>query len=292
MKKNLFKRSATIVSVMLITALFAIVLVGCTPFKDAPQGMSEDARTFTKISDKRMYAEAEDYKGYIYKSGEEAFCFRLKSPDTIEDGKVYPLVVFLHGKGDYGSDNSKHMYRSLIDSVEKYAPEDCFVFMPQGIKNRDWSDNGILTGKGGMDRLYNECLDILLEEYPIDNDRVYLTGMSMGGHGSVWQAANHPEKYAALMPVCGVFYYWDNGVRIVENLENIVGKPMWFFHSRNDNTVVFDNSPDLIAELKSLGATDDSIKTRWFDEPLHDITSLAYDSADVWQWLFAQKLTR
>ena len=63
---------------------------------------------------------------------------------------------------------------------------------------------------------------------------------------------------------------------------------MWFFHSRNDKTVPFDNSIKLINELESLGAKD--IKTSWFDEPLHDITKLSYDDREVWDWLFSQSL--
>lgn len=282
--KNKFKfLSVSVIVVLVICALF---LIGCMPFKDAPQGLSEDTRSFTKIKDERMYAEAEDYKGYIYKSGDNAFCFRLKSPE-IQSDKQYPLIVFLHGMGDWGSDNSRHMYRSLIDSVEKYAPEDAFVFMPQAVKNWDWSDTGVLVDKGGMDKMYNECLDLLLDKYPIDKKRVYLTGMSMGGHGTVWQATNHAEKYAAIMPVCGLFYFEKSGIQ-VQNLDKIADKPMWFFHSRNDKTVPFDNSIKLINELESLGAKD--IKTSWFDEPLHDITKLSYDDREVWDWLFSQSL--
>lgn len=262
------------------------LLVGCSLFKEAPQGISIDSRKFTKIKDKRMYAEAEDYQGYIYKNGEEAFCFRMKSPE-IEEGKKYPMVVFLHGMGDWGNDNSRHMYHSLIDSVAQYIDEPAFVFMPQAIKNWDWTDVGVLSDKGGMDKLYNECLDKLIVQYPIDKSRVYLTGMSMGGHGTIWQATQHPEKYAAIMPVCGLFYFEESGIQ-VKNLNNIVKKPMWFFHSHNDKTVDFSNSTKLIAELENLGAQ--NIKSTWFEEPLHDITKLSYDNADVWEWLFSQKL--
>ena len=285
---NRLKKINLLAIVILSVAILSIFLIGCTPFKEAPQGLSEDTRTFTKISDKRMFAEAPDYKGYIYKSGEQAFCFRFKSPE-IEKDKKYPLVVFLHGMGDWGSDNSRHMYRSLIDSVEKYAPEDAFVLMPQAIKDWDWSDIGVLVDKGGMDKLYNECLDLLLDKYPIDKDRVYLTGMSMGGHGTIWQATNHSEKYAAIMPVCGLFYFEKTGIQ-VQNLDKIADKPMWLFHSRNDKTVPFDNSVKLIKELESLGAK--NIKSSWFDEPLHDITKLSYDKKEVWDWLFSQSLNK
>lgn len=284
--KKLFNSKFLFVAVVTILIISVIMLVGCSPFKDAPQGITIDSRKFTKIKDKRMFAEAEDYQGYIYKNGEEAFCFRIKSPD-IEEGKKYPMVIFLHGMGDWGNDNSRHMYHSLIDSVEAYVNEPTFVFMPQAVKNWDWSDKGLLSDKGGMDKLYNECLDKLIVQYPIDPSRVYLTGMSMGGHGTIWQATQHSEKYAAIMPVCGLFYFEKGGIQ-VSNLEKIINKPMWFFHSRNDDAVEFSNSPRLIAELEKLGAT--NIKSTWFDEPLHDITKLAYDNAEVWQWLFSQRL--
>ena len=107
----------------------------------------------------------------------------------------------------------------------------------------------MLSDKGGMDKLYNECLDKLLVQYPIDPSRVYLTGMSMGGHGTIWQATQHSEKYAAIMPVCGLFYFEKGGIQ-VSNLEKIINKPMWFFHSRNDDAVEFSNSPRLIGELQ------------------------------------------
>ncbi len=285
--KRLSKFKLLLVVVVALIVISSTMLIGCTPFKAAPQGISEDTREFTKIKDKRMYAEAKDYKGYIYKNGDEAFCFRFKSPN-IEENKVYPLVIFLHGLGDFGSNNSSHMYRSLIDGVAQNAPEECFVFMPQGVKNYDWTDTGILTGKGGMDKLYNECLDLLLENYPIDKARVYLTGMSMGGQGTVWQATQHPEKYAGIIPLCGWYYLKGVDEMKLKNLENIVDKPMKFFHSRNDNAVDFECSKKVVEKLKSLGAT--NIEFIEFDEPLHDITPLVYCEKELWQWLFSQKL--
>lgn len=279
------KKILAIISISLI--LCVATLVGCANFADAPQGISEDIRVFKKIKDQRMYAESEDYKGYIFKDGDDAFCFRLKTPENIEENKVYPMVVFLHGMGDYGNDNSAHMYKSLINSVANYAPEDCYVFMPQGIKNYDWSATSIVTGKGGMDSLYNKCLDALIEQHNIDTNRIYLTGMSMGGHGTVWQATNHPNKYAAIMAVCGLFY-WNDGTQLIDNIDTLKGMPIWLFHSENDETVNISNSYKLVEALKAIGNT--KYKTSWFTVNKHDITVEAYDSAEVWQWLFTQKL--
>lgn len=280
------KLNPLIVAIVVLCIASVFSLGGCVSFANASQGISADSRTFKKIKDERMFAEATDYKGYIYKENDEAFCFRLKEPNNIEEGKSYPMVIFLHGMGDFGNDNSSHMYRSLIDSVAEYAPQDCYVFMPQGINNRDWSDTGILTGKGGMDALYNNCLDQLVAENNIDTSRIYLTGMSMGGHGTVWQAINHPDKYAAIMPVCGLFY-WNDGTALIDNIQTLKDMPIWLFHSKNDDAVNFSSSIKLTQELDNIG--NDTYKTRWFVVPKHDITTYVYDSAEVWEWLFAQK---
>lgn len=95
------KKNYLLAMVILSVIILTLFLIGCTPFKDAPQGLSEDTRSFTKIKDERMYAEAEDYKGYIYKSGDNAFCFRLKSPEIHSD-KQYPLIVFFAWYGRLG----------------------------------------------------------------------------------------------------------------------------------------------------------------------------------------------
>lgn len=138
------RRISCIVAVVAVVTLLA---VSCVPFgSDAPQGISLDTRTFKKISDERMIAEAENYKGYIFKDGNSVMTFRLKKPSVIKDDMKYPLIVFLHGSGDGGTDNSRHMYKSLINSVGKYVGDDCYVLMPQADKKLDWTQIG---GKSG-----------------------------------------------------------------------------------------------------------------------------------------------
>lgn len=274
MRKRFF---ISIVSIVLL----CIVLSGCTPFAiDAPQGISIDEREFKKIQDERMYAEAADYKGYIYKEGERAMCFRMKSPETIEEGKTYPIIIFLHGKGDGGTDNSKHMYRSLIDSIAKYVKEDCFVMLPQAANDLDWTQVGGKNRDRGMSNLYNACLDAVLQQFPIDTSRLYLTGMSMGGNGTMYQAFTHPKKYAAVMALCG---YYDGYVTDTEVLKDL---PIWLSHSKNDKTVSSENSTRLYDQLIESGNSD--VHLTMYEGDHHDITSLFYNQAQVWQWLMSK----
>lgn len=271
-----------IIVVVAILLLMVIALVACEPtFSDAPQGISEDTRVFSKINDKRMVAEAVNYKGYIYKSGDDVMCFRFKEPKSVIVDKKYPLIVFLHGSGDGGMDNSSHMFRSLIESVEKYVGDDCYVFMPQGNKKLDWTQEGGKNANMGMSDIYNACLDQLLSKYDIDEDKVYITGMSMGGNGTIYQAYNYPDKYAAAMPLCG--YFPDQVFADYNVLKDI---PIWISHSKNDPTVAWDNSVRLYDKLVEVGNTD--VNATWIDGNKHDMTKDFYDNAEVWKWLMSK----
>lgn len=234
MKK--LRRISCIVALLAVVTLLA---VSCVPFgSDAPQGISLDTRTFKKISDERMIAEAENYKGYIFKDGNSVMTFRFKKPSVIKDDMKYPLIVFLHGSGDGGTDNSRHMYKSLINSVGKYVGDDCYVLMPQADNKLDWTQIGGKSGDKGSSDLYNKMLDaVIAKNSAIDTSRVYLTGMSMGGNGTVYQAYSYPEKYAAVVALCG--YYNEN---IISDLSRFDGMGIWLEHSKTDDVVNYKES--------------------------------------------------
>lgn len=282
--KNKRYKIYPIIFILMITV---IALTACAPFGlDAPQGISADSRVFKKIGDKRMVAEAENYKGYIYKSGDQIMTFRFKSPKNVQANSKYPLVVFFHGSGDGGTDNSSHMFRSLIESVDKYVNEDCYVLMPQANKDYDWGRGELWKGlKGGMSDIYNECLDELIGIHNIDINRIYITGMSMGGHGAMYQAYNYPDKYAAVVPLCGIFP--DNEFADLSKLNDM---GIWIAHSRTDNVVSFAESERLYNRLTDSGRQD--IRTTWIDKYNHDITVPTYDNAELWEWLFQFNISK
>lgn len=279
MKK--LRRISCIVAVVAVVTLLA---VSCTPFgSDAPQGISLDTRTFKKISDERMIAEAENYKGYIFKDGDSVMTFRLKKPSVIKDDMKYPVIVFLHGRDDGGTDNSRHMYKSLINSVGKYVGDDCYVLMPQADKKLDWTQIGGKSGDKGSSDLYNKMLDaVIAENSAIDTNRVYLTGMSMGGNGTIYQAYNYPEKYAAVVALCG--YYNEN---IISDLSRFDGMGIWLEHSKTDDVVNYKESEGLYNRLISYGRSTNDTKLNLIEKYKHDITEISYDNQALWQWLMA-----
>lgn len=279
LRKSRFKQLSIVVAIIALLMIFA----ACTPFaSDAPLGISEDTRTFTKIKDARMVAEAEDYKGYIFKTEKQTMCYRLKSPKEIKENIKYPLIVFLHGSIDGGTDNSKHMFRSLIDNVKLNVGDDCYVFMPQGNAKSDWTNYVDKKGKmKGMSEIYNACLDTLIEDMSIDKNRVYITGMSMGGGGTGFQISNFPQKYAAAMPLCGYFPEY-----IVSDISVLKNFPIWLGHSVKDPVVNFSESKGFYDRLVEIGNND--VHNTWLEGNAHDMTKPFYDNAEVWKWLMSK----
>lgn len=270
--------------IIALVAVVALLAVSCVPFgSDAPQGISFDTRTFKKISDERMVAEAENYGGYIFKDGDDVMTFRFKKPSVIKEDAKYPLIVFLHGRDDGGTDNSRHMYKSLINSVDKYLGDDCYVLMPQADKKLDWTQIGGKSGNMGSSNLYNKMLDaVIADNSAIDTSRVYLTGMSMGGYGTIYQAYNYPEKYAAVVALCG--YYNEE---VISDLSRFDGMGIWLEHSKTDDVVTYKESEGLYNRLIYCGRSIEDTKLKLIEKYKHDITEVSYDNQALWQWLTA-----
>lgn len=280
------KKSRKLLGIVAIITAITMLLVACIPFgSDAPQGISLDTRTFKKISDERMIAEAENYGGYIFKDGDDVMTFRFKKPSKITEDEKYPLIVFLHGRGDGGTDNSRHMYKSLINSIDKFVGDDCYVLMPQADKKLDWTQIGGKSGDKGSSNLYNKMLDaVIAVNSAIDTNRVYLTGMSMGGYGTIYQAYNYPEKYAAVVALCG--YYNEE---VISDLSRFDGMGIWLEHSKTDDVVNYKESEGLYNRLINYGRNTDDIKLNLIEKFKHDITKVSYDNQSLWQWLLSYK---
>ncbi len=124
-----------------------------------------------------------------------------------------------------------------------------------------------------------EALAALCEEFPIDEQRVYITGLSMGGYGT-WDAlARYPGKFAAAIPICG-------GGDPAQ-AEHMLGTPIWVFHGDEDNAVPVRRSREMVAVLRELG--DSPIYTE-YEGVGHNSWSETYANRVVWDWLFSQRL--
>jgi poly(3-hydroxybutyrate) depolymerase len=211
----------------------------------------------------------------------------LLKPDNYDPKTKYPLVLFLHGAGERGYDNEKQLVHGVMefakDDVRKKYP--CFVVAPQCPENQKWCDVDWGAAKHDMPkkpsesmRLTLELLTALQKEFSIDPNRLYVTGLSMGGYGT-WDAiSRHPDLFAAAVPVCG-----GGDEKLAEKIAKV---PIWVFHGGKDETVMPARSRNMVEALKKAGG-----KPKYTEYPDigHDSWVPAYKDTDMHAWLFAQK---
>jgi predicted peptidase len=197
--------------------------------------------------------------------------YLLYLPDGYEADtqKKWPLVVFLHGAGERGTDLHllyKHGPPKLIAAGQSFP---AIVVSPQVLPNEIWNPHAVQA-----------LTDDIIRTHRVDVDRVYLTGISMGGFGTWETATEYPKTWAAIMPICG-----GAGVRFIMG-ERIKHIPEWIFHGAKDPVVDPAFSKRMNDVLTKLGA---SVKFTLYPDLQHDCWTVTYDNPEVWKWLFEQK---
>jgi predicted peptidase len=194
-------------------------------------------------------------------------------PHDYKGDQAYPLIIFLHGSGETGTDGVKQTKVGLGPAVEKQEKAfPALVIFPQSHK-RTWkadSDDG---------QRVLAILDQVQKEYKVDAKRVYLTGLSMGGAGTWSLAAAHPGKWAAIVPICG---FGDPA-----SAEKIRHLPCWCFHGDADKAVKVEKSREMIEALKKTGS-----QPKYTEYPGvgHNSWDKAYGTAELYDWLLKQQL--
>jgi predicted peptidase len=201
--------------------------------------------------------------------------YRFMRPAT--SGGKYPLVVFLHGAGERGTDNLSQL---------KYLPEQmataktrkrhpCFLLAPQCGPNSAWILEDQLTTTLAL------IEQSIREEPAIDRTRIYLTGLSMGGSGAWRLAARRPELFAAVVPVCGI---GDPG-----QAKALSTVPIWAVHGSADSVILVNYSREMIAAMRSCGGQPHYTELLGVG---HNSWSYAYaESSGILDWMFQQSLT-
>ena len=178
----------------------------------------------------------------------------------------WPLLVFLHGAGESGDDLEKvksHGPPKLIAAGDRSFP--CIVVSPQS------------PGRGWNADVLAALVDELCREYRIDEDRIWLTGLSMGGFGTWALAAAEPDRFAAIVPICG-------GAN-PNQADKLVGIPTWVFHGAKDFVVPLSASQSIVDAIKAKGGDP---KFTVYPEAGHDSWTETYADPALWDWLFAQ----
>jgi predicted peptidase len=217
--------------------------------------------------------------------------YRLLKPLGYNPNKSYPLVIFLHGAGERGADNLAQLKHGMADFCKQSRREKnpCYVIAPQcptGEKwaDIDWSAQGAIKMPAAASdsmKLTLAVVDAMLEDAAIDKNRIYITGLSMGGYGT-WDAiARRPQFFAAAVPICG------GGDPTTA--ETIKALPIWCFHGDQDQAVAVEKSRIIINAIK---AADGSPLYTEYPGVGHDSWTQTYSNDEMYAWLFAQRRTQ
>ena len=193
--------------------------------------------------------------------------YLLFLPKGYEEKDSWPLMLFLHGAGERGDDLElvkKHGPPKIVET----KPDFPFVLVsPQCPRNRWWDARGLTA-----------LVDDVVAKHKIDEDRIYVTGLSMGGFGTWSLAAHTPDRFAAIVPICGGGEsYW---TRRLSHL------PVWVFHGGKDSVVPLERSEAMVDALKKQGG---NVKLTVYPEAGHDSWTATYDNPELYEWLLQQK---
>lgn len=187
----------------------------------------------------------------------------------VDESKKWPLVVFLHGSGERGDDVQKVKVHGPPKLVAAGRDLGAIVASPQAKSGTIWDPHAVKA-----------LTDMLAKEHRVDPNRIYLTGLSMGGFGTWDTALEYPETYAAIAPICG-----GAGVRFVM-AERIKHLPVWIFHGDKDTAVPVENSEKMEKQLKKVGG---NVKLTVYPGVGHDSWTRTYEDPAFWEWLMAQR---
>ena len=184
--------------------------------------------------------------------------------------KEWPLILFLHGAGERGNDINKlkkHGPPKLIEQGKKDFP---FIIVSPQCPGKGWwtNEKEIMA----LDALLNK----ITAEYRVDKQRIYLTGLSMGGFGSWGLAAEYPDRFAAVVPICG-----GGDPKTAKSIAHL---PIWVFHGGKDKTVPIKKSEIMVEALKKAG---NDVKFTVYPDAGHDSWTKTYNNPELYKWLLS-----
>lgn len=191
-----------------------------------------------------------------------------------ESPKRWPTIFFLHGAGERGDDLEKVTVHGP-PMIAKGKPDFPFIVIsPQCPTGERWRADVLL-----------ELLDEVAANHAVDTNRIYLTGLSMGGYGSWDLAARHPERFAAVAPICGGGVTID--IRLARRTKDhpLKSLPVWAFHGGKDSVVPVGESVRMVEALKEIG--NENAKLTVYPEAGHNSWTESYDNPKLYEWFLS-----
>lgn len=237
-------------------ALLAVLLATPGSAQEVTEDLMQSRRTFSKQITRTLQA------GYL-----------LHLPKSYDPAgsKRWPLMLFLHGAGERGDDLSRVAVHGPPKLVKKRPDFPFILVSPQCPDGEVWSDEILLA-----------LLDSVVAEHRVDTNRVYLTGLSMGGYGTWSLGVKYPERFAAIAPICG-------GGETIHVLLSSRSRSaalktlgVWAFHGAKDSVVKLDESRRMVTALKAAGVKE--VELTVYPESDHDAWTETYANEKLYEW--------
>ncbi len=229
---------------MLLTCLIFVALGMATT-----ASAEESAERFEKTISKKVSAQ-----------------YLLVKPKDYDDDEEYPLLIFLHGRGEQGDDLNRVKIHGPFKKIAELGLP-LLVVAPQSPKDEYWDVDM-------LEALVEEVIDDL----DVDEDRVYLTGLSMGGSGTWRLAARRPDLFAAIVPICGR--------RSTSKAPRLKDLPMWVFHGAKDRTIPVRESTEMVEAIRQAGGDP---RLTIYPDAHHNSWTETYNNPELYEWLLSQR---
>jgi predicted peptidase len=209
---------------------------------------------------------------HLFRTATDQLHYLLSLPADYERDPTrrWPLMLFLHGRGERGADLQmlkRHGIPRLIDEADDFP---FITISPQCPLDTDWTPH--------LETLI-ALTDHIEQSYRVDPARVYLTGLSMGGRGS-WQLGSmYPDRFAAVVPICGVMPHVPNFLETVTALKDT---PVWAFHGDADDIVPIEHSDLIVGALRAVGG---NVRYTVYPGVRHNSWRQTYDNPAVYEWM-------
>ncbi len=216
-----------------------------------------------------------------------AYRYQVYVPRSYDSTAAWPVILFLHGAGERGTSGLLQTEVGLGPAIRRFpARYPAIVVFPQAREETLWS--------GASADMAMAALEQTISEFRVDTRRVYVTGLSMGGHGSWYLSYHYPDRFAAVVPICG----WVTGTGFFEPVLPDVAEPhraiaarlettpVWIFHGESDDVVPVAESRSMFQALRSIGGT---VEYSELPGTGHNSWDAAYRSPSFTSWLFQQR---
>lgn len=236
------------------------------------------------------------YSKHWFTQKTDTLPYRLLLPENYDPQKQYPLIVFLHGAGERGKDNEKHLKNGgayfLNPTLRKNYP--AIVVMPQCSFFSFWSNIQFafdtVSKKPGFNyrpdgeptlamKMAVDLVGKLMDDYPVKRDQVYVGGLSMGGMGTFEIVRRLPGTFAAAFPICGGAH--------PATAPQLTNTAWWVFHGAKDPVVPLESSEKMVSALKQI--PESQVKFTVYPQALHNSWDSAFAEPGLMPWLMEQK---